>query len=211
MVESGAHQISCVLSRHDPSYSCRTKLLLELRGTLQSHPHMIWHEILRVCGVLGIVGVHLELWKHKCTKGSTTELYPCTFSCYLMCSAFFPCLTSTYQVLLHEEIVEITLFQHTPCRYLPISFIDRHPIWPPQPVHSHRLLRAIARQISSANIPKQPTVSCLPMSLSSFQCCICKKHYDSNRAVTWSAIHHFHAAAFLFREAHPARQVLSGL
>ena len=156
MVESGAHQISCVLSRHDPSYSCRTKLLLELRGTLQSHPHMIWHEILRVCGVLGIVGVHLELWKHKCTKGSTTELYPCTFSCYLMCSAFFPCLTSTYQVLLHEEIVEITLFQHTPCRYLPISLIDRHPIWPPQPVHSHRLVRAIARQISSANIPNGP-------------------------------------------------------
>ena len=49
-------------------------------------------------------------------------------------------------------MVEIMLFQHTPCQYLPASLIDQHPIWPPQPVHSHRLVRAIVRQISSANI-----------------------------------------------------------
>ena len=63
---------------------------------------------------------------------------------------------STYQVLLHEEIVKITLFQHTPCWYLPVSLIDWHPIWPPQPVHSHRLVRAIARQISLANVSNGP-------------------------------------------------------
>ena len=66
---------------------------------------------------------------------------------------------SMYQVLLHAEMLwngEITLFQHMPCRYLPVSLIDRHPIWPPQPVHSHRLVRAIARQISSANISNGP-------------------------------------------------------
>ena len=61
--------------------------------------------------------------------------------CLDVCSVFCGCFSSTYQVLLHEEMVEITLFQHTPCRYLPASLIDRHPIWPPQPciapTHGH--------------------------------------------------------------------------
>ena len=29
--------------------------------------------------------------------------------------------------------VKITIFQHMPCRYLPDTLIDWHPIWPPQP------------------------------------------------------------------------------
>ena len=53
-------------------------------------------------------------------------------------------------------MVKITLFQHTPCRYLPVSLIDRHPIWPPQPVHSHRLVWAIARQIFSTSTSNGP-------------------------------------------------------
>ena len=38
--------------------------------------------------------------------------------------------------------------------------------------------------MSTPSLHKQPTITFLTMSVSSFQCYICKKHYDSDRALT---------------------------